>query len=158
MDTHIRGPRGVTKGANQNQPIGAISSILIAGVKFGDPALTAKEIFRTDGAKTSAGSSTLYSVPNRRNPLFVVIWGHIPVTFDGSVPSPVFSLTETNLDDSGSVTIAAIANFTAGLFNTYKVITVDKKYKLTYTLGGSATVGEGYYIIGVAGPGYSALY
>jgi hypothetical protein len=153
MDSHIIGPRGGTPKGSQTIPLGAIRSAITVGVKFGDAALSAKEIFRTTGALGGLG----YGMPNKKNPIMVVFHGQIVTAFDGSVPSPVFSLTETNLDDSGSVTIAAIANFVAGFFNAYKFLTVDKKYKLTYTIGGAATVGEGYFGITVNGPGYSGI-
>lgn len=157
MDTHIRGPRGATKGVYQNQPLGSVLSVITVGIKFGDAAVVAKEFFRTDGAKTSAGSTTAWQIPTKRNPLLVRFFGQIVTAFDGTAPA--FNLLETNLDDSGSVTIANIAGFTAGLFSSHKYLSVDKKYKLTYTIAtGAPTVGEAYYSVWVAGPGFSCIY
>jgi hypothetical protein len=153
MESHIVGVRGATKGANQSIPYGSVLSMVSVGIKFGDAAVATKEIFRTTGAKTTLVGP---NIPSKKFPLFVRFFGHIPTAFDGT--APVFSLVETNIDDSGSVTIANIAAFAAGLFSSHKFITVDKKYKLLYTPAtGAPTVGEGYYGIWVCGPGFNCL-
>src|SRR4051812_39068520 len=104
MDTHMKGCRG----ANTQ---GAVVSSITAGAKFGDAALVTKEIFRTDGA--SSGLGPIPSMPGigKKFPLLIEIVGNIITAFNGT--SPGFSLTETNLDDTGSVTIIAnLAAFT----------------------------------------------
>ena len=171
MDTHIIGPRS-------REGKGAVVSLITAGAKFGDSALVAVEIFRTKGASsglgfiqtedqisglTTGGAGTtqptgaaLTAPTTRKFPIFLRFFGHILTTFDGT--GPVFTLTETNLDDSGSATIANIASFSSGFFSSFKFLTTDKKYKLTYTPAtGSPTGGEGYYGIECTGPGIAAF-
>ncbi len=252
MDTHIDGPRG-------RRTKGAIVSQIICGAKFGDSALVAQEVFRTRGAASGLGfiqttdaiaslgaggaGSDKSSPTTRKFPLFLRVCGHLLTAFDGT--APLLALTETNLDGSGVVTIADLADFTGvaarpasvtdgasttssptitsatanftdedvgdpisgtgipansyigivnsstsiGLsssptanvpvnFNTtgttgitltfggrlvlfgpfFKVLTVDKIYKLTYTPAtGSPTVGEAYFVIEITGPGLSLL-
>jgi hypothetical protein len=133
--------------------MGSVLSVITVGIKFGDAALVAKEFFRTDGAKPSL----IGQIPTKKNPLLVRFLGQIVTAFDGTAPA--FTVTETNLDDSGSVSIAAIAGYTAGLFSSHKFLTVDKKYKLTYTIASAGpTAGEAYFSIWVAGPGLSCIY
>lgn len=151
MESRIVGPRGGSRLGAQSQPEGSILSAIIVGAKFGDTAIVAKEIFRTYGAKTGIGAT-----PSKKYPLLLQVLGHILTAFDGT--NPVFTLTETNIDDSGSTTIANIASFSSGLFSTHKVLTVDKKYKLTYTPAtGTPTTGEAYFAIKVCGPGLNGL-
>lgn len=158
MDSHIKGPRAPTK-ATFRASLGAIVSAIIVGAKFGDPAINALEIFRTDGA--SSGLGPIAGIPHittKKFPLLIEFQGHISTTFDGT--APVFTLTETNLDDTGSVVIANIASFTAGFFSAFKILTAaDKKYKLTYTPAtGAPTAGEGYFAIKATGPGENSIY
>ncbi len=147
MDSHITGCRG-------GNARGAVPSKVACGVKFGDTAMAAVEIFRTGGASSGLGEIPSMPAAGKKHPLLIVVHGHILTAFNGT--APVFTLTETNLDDTGSVNIAAIADFTAGKFSLHKVLTTDKKYKLTYTpdTGGTPTsTGEGYFFIEVTGPG-----
>ena len=157
MDTHILGPRG-------RNAKGSVQSGIAAGIKFGDPAVASVEIFRTLGASSGLGpinalspAMTIPGITAKKFPLLLKVYGQIITGFDGA--APVFSLIETNLDDTGSVTLVNLAAFTGGnvtgaiLPFTTKVLVVDKKYKLLYTPGAGGTVGEAYFFIQVMGPG-----
>lgn len=151
MDTHMKGPRG--KNAQ-----GAIPSTIIVGAKYGDAAIATVEIFRTDGANTGLGPVQPNPAPGfaKKYPIRISIFGHILTAFDGT--GPVFTLTENNLDGTGGTTIASIASFAGGKFTLEKILTVDKKYSLTYTPGTvNPTVGEAYYAISVVGPGIAQV-
>jgi hypothetical protein len=92
----------------------------------------------------------------RKFPLFLQFFGYLIAGFNGT--GPVFSLIETNLDDTGSANIFVLADFSAnaaaGFVSKFKVLTVDKKYKLIYTPGTAGpTTGEGYFFVKLAGPG-----
>lgn len=165
METRMQGNRG-------RNTFGDILSAIGCGAKLGDAALVAVEIFRTDGAGSGTGfmqtqptyPGGVQALPGtggaaatpKKFPLLVQFYGYLIAGFNGT--APVFTLTETNLDDSGSVVIANIASFSAnaaaGFVSIFKVLTVDKKYKLTYTPAtGGPTTGEGYFFIKLGGPG-----
>lgn len=170
MEEHI-------KGSRSGSAYGSLPSIVGVGAKLGDAALVAVEIFRTVGAGTGLGfmqvsptfPGAVAALPGtvpaiaaqtvaapKKFPLFINFKGYLIAGFDGT--GPAFTLTETNLDDSGGVTIANLAAFSAnaaaGNFSAFKVLTVDKKYKLTYTPAtGGPTTGEGYFFIELCGPG-----
>lgn len=155
MDTHIKGPRGASA-------LGAIDSTIIVGAKLGDAASAAVEIFRTDGASSGLGDIHPFSSPvigqmtAKKFPLFLHIHGYLIAAFNGT--SPVFKIVETNLDDTGAVDYIVLGDFSAnaaaGTVAKYKVLTSDKKYKLTYTPAtGGPTTGEGYFALKITGPG-----
>lgn len=126
MDTHIQGPRGGTVMA-------AIVSALAVRVAFGNAAQTGKEIFRTQGASVA-------------NPIFIRVTGKINTAFNAT--GVVAKITSTNLDGSGAADVATLAGLTATL-----MLTVDKIFKLVYTIGTTGTAGEVGYLIEAVGPG-----
>lgn len=176
METHINGSRNT-------RSFGSIPSTIGVGVKFGDVALVAVEIFRTVGA--ASGSGFMAIVPNfvagpaalpglgtniggnaptskvLKYPLLLKVFGYIIQAFNGTTPA--FTLVETNPDDSGSVNLVtlnggggtfAFGATTAGTSLTaVKVLTADKKYKLTWNSPGDTTTGEAYYFIELVGSG-----
>src|SRR6266404_8156022 len=104
MDTHIKGPRG-------QSALGSVVSAIMAGAKFGDAALSAIELFRTDGAASGAGIIQLMPaypgatagetitaglagatpVALKKFPIFLQFFGWLISGFDGT--TPFFTLT-----------------------------------------------------------------
>ena len=109
MDTHILGPR--------NQGHGAVLSHLIVGALVGDTADGTVLVMKTDGATPAT-------------PLFVRITGQIVTTFNGTTPT--FSIVQTDLDGSNSVTRAQISSFSAGKFEVYFFLTADKIFNFVF--------------------------